>query len=237
MALESLRCRNCGAALDAARIDRSLGIAVCEHCGGLHELPAAQREPAADGGAAKARAPDPARGTVPLPERFDVNRGNGSLQVRWAKGRRSGAVVLAAFAVIWGVAATSVGVIFLVPVSLFLLYYAAVRGFNRTELRATPAGIDIRRGPLPWRGSRRHVRRADVRQLFAREVIRRTHTDSNDGRKVRERRSYALVALDPAGRKRTLIGALPSPDQALWFERELERVLGIENVRIAGEVR
>ena len=76
-----------------------------------------------------------------------------------------------------------------------------------------------------------------MRQLFAHEVIRRTNTDSNDGRKVRVRRSYSLVALDPSGRKRTLIGGLSSPNQALWFERELEGVLGIENVGVAGEVR
>ena len=174
---------------------------------------------------------------MPLPERFDVRRGDASLQVRWAKGNKSGAVVLAAFALVWGFATVSVGVIFLTPVSLVLLYYAAVRGFNRTELRASAAEIDIRRGPLPWRGARRRVRRADVRQLFAREVITRTNTDSNDGRKVRERRSYALEALDPTGRRRRLIGGLSSPDQALWFERELEGVLGIENVRVAGEVR
>lgn len=240
--VDSMRCRNCGAALDAERIDRRLGIVVCEHCGGVHELggegtdtPAADRSQAAARSAARDAGPE--RGTVPLPKRFDVRRGDASLQVRWAKGKKSGAVILAIFGVVWASASISVGLFFLAPVALPILYYAAVRGVNRTELRASAGEVEVRSGPLPWRGARRHLKRSDVAQLFAREIVTRSSMDSRDGRKVQEYRSYAVEALDAAGKRRPLIGGLASPEQALWFERELERLLGVENVGVAGELR
>ena len=241
--VDSMRCRNCGAALDAGRIDRRLGIVVCEHCGGVHELggagadaPAGDRSPTPSARSAAGGA-GPERGTVPLPERFDVHRGDSSLQVRWAKGNKSGALILAVFGVVWASAAISVGLFFLAPVALPILYYAAVRGVNRTELRASAGEVEIRSGPLPWRGARRHLRRSDIAQLFAREVVTRSSMDSRDGRKVQEYRSYAVEALDAAGKRRALIRGLASPEQALWFERELETLLGIENVGVAGELR
>ena len=215
--VESMRCRNCGAAFDADRIDRSLGIVVCEHCGGLHELPRPSGGPSSAERSEQVTSSvpahvDPRRGTVPLPDRFDVHRGAGSLRVRW--------------------------LFFLAHVALPILYYAAVRGINRSELRASAGEVEIRTGPLPWRGARRLLKRADIQQLFAREVVTRRRVDSNDGRKVqREYRSYAVEALDRAGKRRRLIGGLSTPEQALWFERELEGLFGIENVRIAGELR
>jgi len=245
--VESMRCRNCGAALDAGRIDRALGIVVCAHCGGLHEL-AGERAgapgSAADAGSVgsggtRAVIRDRAeRGTEPLSDRFDVRRGDGTLQVRWAEGSKSGAVVLAGFACVWAFAAITSGLILFAPVSLVLFYYAAVRGLNRTELRASAAGVDVRRGPLPWRGTRRHVTGGNVTQLFAREVVTRSaNMDSGDRRTVRESRTYSVEALDAAGKRRALVSGLSSPGQALWFERELERLLDIEDVAVAGEVR
>ena len=237
--LESARCRNCGASLELGRIDRTLGTVTCAHCGGLHLLATPDgKGPAPPAGAAP-RPRTPAtreRGLVPLPARFDVHRGDGALQVRWAKGNKVGAVLLAAFAAAWGIGAVGSGLVFLAPVSLGILYLAAVRGINRTTLRIERGGVSVRQGPLPWRGARRDVPREDIAQLFSSEHVTRTNNGSDGHRQVQEYRSYRLQAIDRAGGKRLLVGGLSSADQALWLEREAEALLGIENVAVAGEL-
>ena len=241
MGVESMRCRNCGASLEAGRVDPALGVVSCGHCGGLHELPERGRDDAksADTGAGSAATPAPVdRGVVALPRRFDVHRGQGALQVRWSKGNKVGAIIIAVFALVWGFLTASSGVFLLVPVSLVLLYVAAVKGLNRTTFRVDERGLSVRQGPLPTRGAKRDMARTDIAQLFANERITRTRMDSgSDTRRVQEHRSYALQAIDRGGRKRVLIGGLSSPDQALWLEREAEALLGIDDAVVAGEVR
>jgi len=240
MSIESMRCRNCGAALEAERLDRRLGIVTCAHCGGLHEFARAEDggkgapSPAADD--ARSGSSTGERPLVPEPARFEVHRGDGTLQVRWRRGRKAGAVVLAGFALVWAFAAVGAGVFFLAPVSLVLLYLALLRGVNRTTLRVDARELSVRQGPLPA-GRTRRLPRADITQLLARERINRTRTGSDGRGPVRVRRSYRLQALDRAGRKRLVVGGLTSPAQALWLEREIESLLGIEDVAVAGEYR
>lgn len=234
-----MNCRNCGANLEAGRIDRSLGIVTCAHCGSLHGL--ARGDDGREKGAAPAADPETSvRGarTIPvsMPSSFDVRRGAGSLQVRWPKGRRAGAVVLFLIGLGWGGAAASSGLIFLLPVALAILYAAVVRGVNRTTLRVDGSRVQVRQGPLPWPGAR-DVARGEIAQLFASERIRRVRTGSDSAPRVEERREYRLRTKGPDGRERTLIGGLPRPEHALWLEREVESVLGIEDVPVAGEYR
>ena len=127
MSTTAMVCRNCGASLEAGRIDERLGVVSCAHCGGLHAL--AAEGPAAPDAARGGRAPSPAgraaRVPIERPARFEVHRGAGTLQVRWPRGGKVGVVVLVLFALCWGVGAASAGLFFLVPVCLPLLYLAA----------------------------------------------------------------------------------------------------------------
>ena len=240
-------CRNCGSNLEAGRIDRSLGIVSCAHCGSLHEL----APPARGRGAARDGAPRRGAGTTtgdeeeggrrprgPLaePPHFDVRRAQGSLQVRWPKGRRAGAVVLFLIGLAWGAAAVSSGLIFLAPVALAILYAAVVRGVNRTTLRVDGSQLRVLQGPLPWPGAR-HLARGDIAQLFASERVRRVRTGPDSAPRFEERREYRLRSKGPDGRTRTLVGDLRRAEHALWLEREIEAVLGIEDAAVSGEYR
>ena len=217
-----MTCRNCGANLEAARIERSLGIVTCAHCGSLHELArrtsgggaagATSRDPDAHGAGAADEGTGPAadpgaavRGPTPvpvsMPSSFDVRRGEGSLQVRWPKGRKAGAVVLFLIGLGWGGAAASSGLIFLVPVALAILYAAVVRGVNRTTLRVDGSRVRVMQGPLPWPGAR------DVARGRHRAAVReRAHPARPHG--FRQRAAHRGTArvpapLEGAGRART----------------------------------
>lgn len=222
----ALACRSCGASLDAARLDRRLSTITCSHCGTLHELTR---------GAAPAT-PVPDRPEVPMPARFDVRRRADGLRVSWPKGQRSAAVMLVLFALVWAGITGAGGLWFATPASLFFLYHAAVKAFNRTELRIDGASLAVVQGPLPWRGAMR-LTRSDIDQLYVTEHVARMRRGGDDGGRVREVRSYRVAAVTREGRKASVLSGLGSPDQALWLEQEIERALGLADRPVGGEYR
>ena len=230
MGPRALACRSCGASLDAERLDRRLSVITCAHCGTLHEL----ARPAPGGGPGARSAGPPERPAAALPERFEVARPDGGLLVTWPKGRKSGAIALAAFAAIWAVLTTIGGAWFLTPVSLGLLYLAAVRGLNRVELAVDAETIRVRQGPIPAGGAKR-VPRGDVEQLWVSEHVSRSRAGGDRNDRVRERRSYRVTASLRGERSVRLVGGLGAPGQALWLEQEIERALGLRDRAVPGE--
>lgn len=234
-----MKCRNCGAALEADRIDRRLGVVSCAHCGGLHALATASGAAAADavaageGGALAAPAERP---VAPRPRGFEVRGEGGAREIRWREGSAVSGIVLAAFAVAWVAMTVSGGFLVATPVALLILYYAAVRAFNRNRLRVDGARLELDRGPLPWPGGKR-VPRAEIAQVFARETLSRVHGQDDGRRQVQVRRRYRVAAMTPDGRRLRLVGGLDTPDQALWLEQEIERTLGIDDRAVAGAYR
>lgn len=227
-ATRELRCRSCGASLDAGNLDRSLSVITCAHCGTLHELPRAPVGTDAPGRAPPERVPEP------LPERFEVARPPGGLRVVWPAGRKSGAFGAALFGTAWGAITLVGGAWFLTPVSLLFFYLAAVKAVNRKELRIDGDAISVRQGPLPWKGTKR-LDRSRVRQLFVTEHVQRVREGGDRGGRVREIRRYRLSALLEGERRVRLLGGLGSPGQGLWLEQEIERTLGIRDRAIGGE--
>ena len=234
MSTRALVCRSCGASLDAERLDRRLSVITCAHCGTLHELPRPTPAPAAGDGPGTRPAGPPERPAAALPERFEVGRPDGGLLVTWPKGRKSGAIALAAFAAIWGGVTVAGGAWFLAPLSLVFLYVAAVRAFNRTSLSVDAESIRVRQGPIPAGGAKR-VARADVEQLWVSEHVSRVREGGDRNARVRERRSYRVTASLRGERSVRLVGGLGAPGQALWLEQEIERTLGLRDRAVAGE--
>ena len=106
--------------------------------------------------------------------------------------------------------------------------YSTIAGFlNRTRVGVNTGEITIRHGPLPWIGNSK-VPAGEIRQLFREEII----STGNNGRSA----SYHLNAIIGQNRKLRLIRNIPAADMALYLEQEIEKALGIEDRRVAGEM-
>lgn len=227
----ALRCRNCGAGLPAQGIDRRLGTVTCEHCGGVHEI---ARGPAVGSGASAASSPVQ-RAPIAQPERFSIDRAAGGVTIRWRRGRRRSAFVLAAFAVAWLVLTSTTGLLPLMAIAPLLGYFALVRGINRVVLRADSRELVVRQGPLPWPGARQ-IDRADIVRLVSVEKLSTLRTGEDGREQVQTHRHYRVRALRRSANSVDVVTGLSSVDEALWLEREVEAALGIDDADHAFEV-
>lgn len=228
-------CRNCGAGLEASRIDTSLGVVTCSHCGSLHDIPGDNIE-RQDNSEAAAITPKtkPKRLEVSLPQKYKVRRSAGGMEVNWPVGGLFHGVVLSVIAVGFANAAMTSGYLFLLIGSVGLFYFAAVRAFNKHRIRIDGARLQVTQGPLPWSGSKK-LDASDIQQLFATEHESRTETGDHGNRKVNVRKYYRLSAKTRSQGKVTILSGLGDPHQAMWLEQEIESILGIGDEHVAGE--
>jgi hypothetical protein len=104
---------------------------------------------------------------------------------------------------------------------LWLDYLLLVMLVNTTVVRANSDGVAVTTGPLPTPiGRGASLPASDLQQLYAVE---------NGGR-------YALCALRKDGSRVDLVPFLVAPEQALFIEQQLERVLGLVDFEIPGEL-
>jgi hypothetical protein len=106
------------------------------------------------------------------------------------------------------------------------LTYATIAGFvNRTEIRVGQGRVSIWHGPLPWLGIKT-VPSSDIRQVYREETFGgRSRTPS-----------WHLSALTPGNRSLRLVRNVNSPELALFLESEIERMLGIRDQHVPGEM-
>lgn len=224
--LVELKCRNCGSALSPEDISPQLAAARCGHCNALFAIP--QASPQA--------IPRP---DVTLPKGFQIEHGMDSVTItrRWFV---PSAFFLLIFAVIWngfmivwhamaldsGMWIMSVFGLIHTGVGVFLVYYVLALFLNSTVIRATTYELEVKSGPLPWRGDKR-IAADTVEQLFCKEKI----THGKNGSSA----SYRIEAVLRGNVRETLASGFTDPDQALFVEQELERHLKISDVPVAGE--
>lgn len=230
--MNAITCRSCGAGLEAGRIDSDLGVVTCSHCGSLHELPQSMGGKA-DSATGSGNASGRSRAEVGLPERFDVKRGASSLEVSWPVGQAIQGVVLLVIAGAFLYVAVTSGHLILLPVVLAIIYFAAVRAFNRNRVRVDAARVDVSQGPLPWPGAQK-LDASSIEQLFVSEHESRVETGSDGDRRVEIRRHYRLSAATTDKRRVVLLSDPGGALQGLWLEQEIERVLGIGDKAVAG---
>ncbi len=114
-----------------------------------------------------------------------------------------------------------------VAVGLFLTYWLLCLFFNRTTIQVNEQELSIRHHPLPWPGSRA-LNPVDIDQLFCKERVSRSKNGTS--------RSYQLHARVRDGKKHKLLDNLDDQDHALFLEQRLEKLLGIQDRRVAGEM-
>lgn len=168
-----------------------------------------------------------------MPERFNVQRGDGSLEVTWPVGSTFGGIILCGIGAASIYVALSSGQLPVLLASAAIFYFAANQGLNSHRVRVDRARIDVSQGPVPWRGARQ-LDAADVEQLFATEHESRVETGEDSTRKVEIRRTYRLAAKTRDGKRIVLLKGLGDAMQALWLEHEIESLLGIGDSSIAG---
>ena len=230
-------CRNCGAGLEADRIDTSLGVITCSHCGSLHDIPGNSVASAASNEASAPKA-KPVRLEVSLPDKFKVQRGAGSLQVTWPTGGIFPGFVLSIVAGAFAYVALTSELVFLLIASVGLFYFAAVQAFNKRRIRVDGARLEVTEGPLPTPGSRK-INASDIVQLYTTE--HKSQTQAGKGgiqsanQRVNSRKHYRLSAKTQNNGSIKVLSGLGDPRQALWLEQEIEGLLGVVDKRIAGE--
>lgn len=227
-ALVELKCRNCGSPLSPESISPQLAAARCPHCNALFALPASVAEPKS--------IPRP---DVALPKRFVVDRDGDAVTItrRWFSPAAFFMLVFAlfwnGFLVVWHGIALSSGMWFMslfglihTGVGLWLIYWVAAMFLNSTVIRASHEWLQVRSGPLPWRGNQ-DLERGVVRQLYCTEKV----THGKNGSSAR----YGVEVVLEGNRRETLVKGLDDADQALFIEQQLEKHLGIDDVPVEGE--
>lgn len=113
--------------------------------------------------------------------------------------------------------------------TLFLLWIFLAYRLNRTVVTIRDGQLCVSHGPIPWPG-RRDLPAQTIRQLYSAmyhdHALRR-----GDGYT-----SYRLRAVLANGAELLLVHNLTAPEQALYFEQEIERYLEIEDQPVPGEL-
>ena len=107
------------------------------------------------------------------------------------------------------------------------LYYALATWLNKTHIFVSQSAIEIKHKPLPWFGNKR-LETKKIKQLYSKEVIS-TSTSSNRSS------SYDLHVISFDEDDMTLL-KLENSAQTLFLEQEIEKYLGIKNLRVRGEI-
>lgn len=228
-------CPLCRGELLSRGVDADFGLTRCQSCNVRFELSSLARVDGHPEEAAPIPRDPPA---TPFLARRDESPGRLRLSTRFMSGRFA---FLALFAVIWnGILWLGLGanpdlileapfVLIHVAVGIGTAYMALAGLFNSRSIELTRGRLHVACGPLPWPGNLT-ISTADLTQLFC---ITQVHTDSYGG----ETYTYEVHALLNDHARRKLLGGIATLPQALWFEQEVERFLGIRDEPVTGESR
>ncbi|WP_375764776.1 serine/threonine protein kinase [Archangium gephyra] len=193
--------------------------------------------------AAVGRGDPSVRGFIPRPEKLHVEDSGGSYAVWWSW-LAPRHFMTGLFSLFW----MGFLLFFLLGSGLWVapflllhfavgagLSYSSLSGFlNKTRLQLTPDALEVRHGPLPWRGNRRLNPREVTHLYCTRDELARSF-----GLTVWpwpfSTATYSLHAV-VGGRKVTLLKGLTEPDRALFLERTIEERLGLPDLSVDGEL-
>ena len=172
-----------------------------------------------------------------LPDKFDLfDRGSHIEIVRKWFGWPI--LVQAVFAILWnwltfndyskGNQSEDLFLLLSVAVGIGLTYATVAGWFNRTSIYVGLGKITVRHGPIPWFGNK-ELEASNIKQLHAEE---KRGWSGQGGTYV----SYEVHAITNDERRTKLVSGLETKEQAMNIERKIEKYLGIEDVRVEGEI-
>lgn len=113
-------------------------------------------------------------------------------------------------------------------VGLGLIYFCVASFMNQTDVSVDPSFLRVQHHPLPWPGKRK-IPVHEIRQLYTKEHVSRNKNSVSV--------SYAVYVVTEDGREQKLLAGLTTDSQARYIEREIESILGLANIPVAGEHR
>ena len=227
-------CPQCSAAIPDSSIDRERDIATCASCGRVIDLRAQSDGTAATAGAARMRKP------VPLPPGIQLTtyappsggyRESGSSGIaitrRWLRGKHYAMLLIpliaaSVVAYFWAQDGFSLWLLFGAVFVLGWTYLLATMFLNRTIVRALSGRVEVQHGPLPNLQMARNItlEAGSIEQLFV----------------ARFGAAFAVKARMKDGSVVDLVAPLVAAEQAIFVEQQLERVLGLVDFAIDGEL-
>lgn len=222
--------------MDPANIDRERDLASCARCGRLIDLRAARGSTDEERGSAGASAGSisgtvrraRARPAVQLPAGMRLTTDARGLVVRrpWLRSKHwfllciltaAGAYV----AYLWTELEPSAWLVIGTLLVSTWLYNLAAMFLNTTVVTADPHGVRVSHGPLPSLFARAAAaQKSEIAQLYS----------------AKQGGLFAVLAKLRSGRTVRLVAPLIAAEQALFIEQQLERVLGLVDVAVEGEL-
>lgn len=223
----TVACTHCNTPIPESSVDRARDIATCPSCARVIDL-LAEAPPATEPAAAGPRLRDP----VPLPPNMEIRAESAAPNVititrRWLRGKHY-VLLLVVLAMSGGAAFAwlkhgfsvllSLGTVFVMSWAYNLLTMFV----NRTVIRAGDGSVDVRHGPLPsiFSSRNRSVPASNLKQLYA----------------ARKGALFAVEAQLTDGQAVGLVWPFTSAEQAIFVEQQIERVLGLVDFAVPGEL-
>lgn len=220
-----LKCRSCGAPLAQDNLIAALAMARCAQCGTVSGVKGVK---------------DWERGAVPLPKGFRLEEDGDAVAIFYDGGGFQPRVLML-FAFMGSATLLIFGRLFRPIIGQFstldILYVSALPALgmafaildaagllHRIRVRANRDGVTVASGPMPSM-TEKFLPAAAIAQVFTREV-RGEETGT----------TYEVVARGRAGLLTVLAANLPEAPQGLYFERRIEKALGLKDIPVPGEL-
>lgn len=233
-----LTCPSCGTSIDADDVNLDALIAKCAACDAVFNFgdsvgattTARRREPVEQPKGITVRE---------LPDAFEIER-------KWFGPSAFGLLIFVilwdGFLVFWYSMALGGGMkggngiewgavlfpLIHVAVGLGMTYFCIASFINKTLIRVTVNELTVKHGPIPTFGNKT-LMTLNVAQIYCKKKVTRT----KNGTSI----SYQVRAKQTNDKDVKLVTGLRKSAQALFIEQQMERVMGLEDRAVDGEMR
>ncbi|MEQ8222875.1 MAG: hypothetical protein ABRQ37_11270 [Candidatus Eremiobacterota bacterium] len=222
-----MQCQLCGELIDEYSINRKTFIASCPNCDSVFNF--STIPDAVDENAPGRRSP------VAMPAGITMENGDGHLVIKWRWFRQSSFLLIIitllydcgliyllflSHSHIIALAGFLMKFLFYGLVPFILTFIAMAHAVNSTVFDISDEAISIRHKPLPWPGNQT-ICSANISQLYCKKDKTRTVLGQDY--------SFCLKCIMKDGEEKDMIGYLDTPEQAIFIEQEIEKLLDIKD--------
>lgn len=112
-------------------------------------------------------------------------------------------------------------------VGIGLIYTTAAQFLNTTDISVTPESLTVRHYPILWPGNKQ-IPIHTIKQLYCKRHV----SNGEDGDTI----TYRVHLLTQDNKDQKLITGLEDDSQARYIEEEIENILGLEDLKVNGEL-